>query len=296
ADARIKKLQGVADLVPGLQDDLKNSRDKYAREEALANGLQKEIQAKLQELAVAAKNLKDMEAARLAAERELTNVRDDSKTKMGGMEKALLALEQEVQDRKRELNAARNTIETLQGEKRAVQAEADRVRAAAENRFAGIALTGKRVLFLVDMSGSMEMVDYKVAAPEKWKGVRDSVAKVMRSLPELEKFQVLVFSDKASFPLGQEGRWLDYDPGKSPEQVLQALAAIRPDGGTNMYTAMEMAFRFRALGLDTIYLLSDGLPNMGEGLTAEQARTLDEIKQGELLGKYIRKKLKTEWN
>ena len=62
-----------------------------------------------------------------------------------------------------------------------------------------------------------------------------------------------------------------------------------------MYTALEAAFRFRSQGLDTIYLLSDGLPNMGEGLTP-QMENLKETEKGEILGKVIRRALKTSWN
>jgi hypothetical protein len=63
-----------------------------------------------------------------------------------------------------------------------------------------------------------------------------------------------------------------------------------------MYIAFEAAFRYRALGLDTIYVFSDGLPNIGAGLTAEQARTLKEDDRSVILSKYIRKMLKTDWN
>src|SRR5262249_21356096 len=68
-------------------------------------------------------------------------------------------------------------------------------------------------------------------------------------------------------------------------------------GGTNMYLPLEAAFAFRATGLDTIYLLSDGLPNEGPGLSAaDQARNLNEQQRGELLGKHIRSTLKQSWN
>jgi hypothetical protein len=187
------------------------------------------------------------------------------------------------------LRQARRTIDDLRDDNRAIKA-------AAENRFAGIALTGKRVVFLVDMSGSMGFISEKVEAPDKWSGVRDTVLKLMQSLPEMEKFQVIVFSDKARFLLGNDGRWIDYDPRTSPAKVSKALTALTPKGGTDMYTPMEMTFRMRALGLDTIYLLSDGLPNMGEGVEPAKARTLTEQQLGELLGKHILKMLRTDWN
>ena len=118
----------------------------------------------------------------------------------------------------------------------------------------------------------------------------------MKSLPDLEKYQLLVFSEKAAFLYGGEGAWIDYDPRNSADKALKALADVKPKGGTNMYAAMELAFGLRAKGLDTIYFLSDGLPNIGEGLTPEQERKLTEQQQGEILGKHIRKMLKTSWN
>ena len=171
-----------------------------------------------------------------------------------------------------------------------------RARAVADNRFAGIALTGKRVVFLVDMSGSMELVDENTPAPDKWVGVRETLAKIMRSLPDLEKFQVILFSTRASYLLGQGGQWLDYDPVTSPGKVVEALRLIKPRGNTDMYAAFEAAFRFRAAGLDTIYLFSDGLPNVGAGLSPEAARSLKETERAEILSKHVLRTLKADWN
>ena len=186
--------------------------------------------------------------------------------------------------------AATRALAALEKEKRTWNAHAD-------NRFAGIALTGRRVIFLVDMSGSMVLVDENTPAPHKWVEVRNTVARLMRSLPDLEKFQVITFAGKADFPLGSAGKWLTHDPKTSPDKVLQTLAAIKPDGGTNMYSALEAAFRFRDDGLDAIYFLSDGIPNLGEGLTPQQNREIkDEVARGAILGKYVRNMLKTNWN
>jgi predicted nucleic acid-binding Zn-ribbon protein len=254
-------------------------------------------------LSVAEDNVKQLRAqARdlrtrltLADARQLALEKD-----LGERQKELAAAGRELEDTRkkllRELEGARASIAGLQRDKKALAGQVTRAREEAERRFAGIALTGKRVIFLVDMSGSMELVDDKTAAPEKWKGVRETLAKVMRSLPDLEKFQVILFSDKVTYLLGSSDLWLDYNPRTSVDRVTRALAAIKPTGGTDMHAGFQAAFRFRQAGLDTIYVLSDGLPNMGAGLTAEDARRLNDSQQAEILSKYIRNKLKTEWN
>src|SRR5262249_41516598 len=153
-----------------LAAQVKDYRDKLASKEALAKALEKEIKQRMR-------------------------ATDDA-------EKSLTA-------RDKDLEAARRSIAALEDEKKGLIAAAERVRAAADNRFAGIQLTGRRVVFLIDMSGSMEYVDEKTLAPEKWSGVRETLGKIMRSLPNLEKYQVILFSDKVSFLLGGEDGWLD---------------------------------------------------------------------------------------
>lgn len=242
AEARGKQLQALADLVPGLREEIQTYRTKVADAEANAQALDKVATGKAKDLA---------DAYRRIAE--------------------------------------------LQGEKKQLADQASRALAAVENRFEGIALTGRRVVFLVDMSGSMELVDERTPDANKWRGVRETLVKIMRSLPDLEKFQVLLFANKVTYLLGNEGLWLDYHPKTSPDQVAQALAAVRPLGSTNMYDVFEAAFRFRPAGLDTIYVLSDGLPNAGPGLTQEQL-SLKEVERSEILAKHIRNLLRRDWN
>jgi hypothetical protein len=221
---------------------------------------------------------------------------DEYRSKLANIGAANQGMESRLTDRDRELTAANRTIETLREDKRSLTEQVVRARFAAENRFEGIALTGRRVLFLVDMSGSMDLVTEQIPAPNKWPGVRETVAKIMKSLPDLEKFQVIVFSERSSFLLGNDDLWFDFDAKKSVDQVANALAQTRPRGGTNMYEAFERAFRFRASGLDTIYVFSDGLPNLGPGLTAEQERNPKESERSELLARHIRGLLANSWN
>lgn len=170
------------------------------------------------------------------------------------------------------------------------------VEAAAQNRFAGITLTGKKVVFLVDMSGSMELTDEATADPDKWPTVCDTLARILQSLLDVTDYQVILFSDKIRYPLGNEGKWI---PVRERVQDAKAIAAqlkqIKPEGPTNMYAAFEEAFRFRAQGLDTIYVLSDGLPNAGPGLPVTNVK-LDDAAITTALAKHLRGKLKNDWN
>ncbi len=296
AEASVRRLELTAKEIPDL-------KQKLSTEEKAALLLKADLDRRLRELTEARKQYAALQQAKLALESNLDDKRKELvsalayKTRLEDSEKKRQQLEDLLGQRGRDLRTATLTADQLREEKRKIQDEAARIRVAAEARFAGIELRGKRVLFLVDMSGSMDLVDEKTPAPTKWGDVRQAVARVMRSLPDLEKFQVLIFAEDVQFLLGKDGEWIDYDAKTSPDQVLDALARIKPKGGTNMHKVLERAFRYREKDLDTVYLFSDGLPNEGEGLTAEQDRTItDQTQRSNLLGKFIRRKLENDWN
>jgi uncharacterized protein with von Willebrand factor type A (vWA) domain len=259
-------------------------RDKDAIARAAAKGAD-DLAARLRDADFNLKQLRALADQLPGLRKELAGYRDKSAT----ADTRLLSLE-------KELATSRAVADQLRGDRKLLADQVARARADAENRFAGIALTGRRVVFLIDMSGSMDYVDEQTLAPDKWLGVRQTLAKIARSLPELEKFQVIVFAREASFLLGNDGRWLNFDPKTTVDKMTQALAATKPKGSTNMYAAFEAAFRLRADGLDTIYVLSDGLPNVGAGLAPEAAAKMKETEKAEILGNYVRKTLKTSWN
>lgn len=176
-----------------------------------------------------------------------------------------------------------------------LQARLSRLQQVAETRFAGVQLTGRRVVLLVDSSGSMELIRSDTASPEKWAEVGRVAGLILDSLPDLEKFQVIVFSESSRWLLGDTG-WIDYKRDASKAAVVGALSRVQPKGGTNLYEAFRMAFSLRSQGMDAVYLLSDGLPNQGEGLTERQRESLREQEKGEILGQFLRRKLKAEWN
>lgn len=264
ARRRSKELQMAAETLPSLQADLKKARQQHAAEKALASTLENEMAKRLLDLKDADKKMADLAASRRSLERD-------------------------IEARDKELAALREQNKTLEG-------ESARARATTENRFAGITLTGRRVLFLVDMSGSMDLLDENTKAPLKWADVRNTVARIMSSLPNLEKYQVIVFAEQASFLFAGAEDWLKFNTQTTPEYVRNSLAKIAPKGGTNLYAALEMAFRLRPKGMDTIYLFSDGLPNLGEGVNPAVLNTLREVERNDQLARHIRQTLRNNWN
>src|SRR5262249_20150289 len=100
-------------------------------------------------------------------------------------------------------NLNNKDLEKLKLENLSMQEKLTLFRRSVENRFAGIALTGSNVVFLLDMSGSMEYIDEDVRDPDKWPLVCETLGRVMLSLPDLKQFQVIGFANNVTFPLGR---------------------------------------------------------------------------------------------
>jgi hypothetical protein len=293
-----KKTQSLkdADLAAALLatefTDLKKLGDDYKSKLTVA-----EARARLldDDLRKNKKELRDMQRAQeLLAKRLLASTKD-LKSARGN----LLDVEKDLKAKLADAEARARLLEgdVAKGKKDliALAEQARMIRQAAERRFAGIALTGSNVLFLVDMSGSMDLTDESTPDPDKWPLVCETVARIMESLADLRKYQVILFSDRVRYPLGNDGSWLRYNPESSAKTVLRALKAIKPNGETNMAAVFDEAFRFRADALDTIYVLSDGLPNAGPGLPAA-SQNLTDTQKTEVLSKYVRNRLKYTLN
>ena len=216
-------------------------------------------------------------------------------TKYADLQAKLDKSERLLQSEKMSLEKNQIEIKSLEENANSLKAKVSQLRSEVDNRFAGIELAGEKVLFLIDASGSMEMLDEKTDAPNKWNEVKATVVKILQSLPQLTKFQIIAFSDKTIFPLGAEGEWFDYSQ-ESIALVKAGLDKVKPVGGTNMSMAFEAAFRMRSKGLDTIYLFSDGLPNLGEGLPPGISKEIKDVEKSDYLSKYVRNTMKTKWN
>ncbi len=159
------------------------------------------------------------------------------------------------------------------------QAEVDKLRAAEADRrlkdisttdngreaplFFGIQIVSERVLFIIDVSGSM-------AEPLRAKTVSDKPATRMEvakkelrdaigGLPDGAIFNIVPFSGSAM-------SWQDGGGVPASEETRADaqdwLTLLDASGGTNLYDALQYALDDP--DVDTIYLLSDGEPSIGD--------------------------------
>ena len=102
-------------------------------------------------------------AAKLAAARAAEDIA--AMKKAGGDD--LTAARGQVKDLLKKIDDANATIIDLQGDKAKLADKYDKFQKDIETRFAGIVTSGKRVVFLVDISGSMAKKDSDTVRPDE---------------------------------------------------------------------------------------------------------------------------------
>jgi len=132
-----------------------------------------------------------------------------------------------------------------------------------KSEFFGIKIVSRRVIFIVDVSGSMEEKlanDYK--GKPGWTRMEVARAELKKSLESLDPvafFNIMLFSS------GVE-RWTDGAlvpcDDKHRAEALAYVDKIMAGGGTNLYDSLKDAFADPEV--DTIFVMSDGEPSMGE--------------------------------
>jgi septal ring factor EnvC (AmiA/AmiB activator) len=278
-----------------LQLKTRDLGDKLATVDARVLALSREVDKGKMALSDADRRILTLLAERAALDKKLTASGKEADRRLLELLAEKTLLEQKLALSAKDLAGTKLNVAELEAGNRALRERLRLARVASENRFAGLELTGKKVVFLIDVSGSMKMRDENTASPMKWPAVCDTVGKVMKSLPELTHYQIILFSDSVRYLHGTSGRWLEFEAARSPTATVQALKEFDPKGGTRMSPAFAEAFKFRARGMDTIYLISDGLPNDDDNLSDEIAN-LEEGPRTVYLSNRVRHLLKTVWN
>ena len=182
-----------------------------------------------------------------------------------------------------ELDRLKLNIKELEEQKKQLQEEVkdtgdDARRLVGEgNReyLTGLKLGGKRILILLDVSGSMlddtivniirirNMRDGLKRNAPKWVQTLRMVEWLTARFPRGSQYQIYVFSTETRPALpGQDGKWLKVGNTAELNSVLEALGKIVPEGGTNLERAFAAIGKLRPRP-DNVYLITDGLPTQG---------------------------------
>lgn len=130
-------------------------------------------------------------------------------------------------------------------------------------------IISENVVFIVDVSGSMEIKveDDKGRSMSRLDYVRRELkAAIETQLGDSARFNILVFSDTVK---GWKPR-LGKASSSARKSAGRFLDRLKPGGGTNVYNALEKAFSDKKV--DTIYLLTDGHPTVGDVVVPTQIR------------------------
>ncbi|MEZ5966952.1 MAG: HEAT repeat domain-containing protein [Planctomycetota bacterium] len=167
-------------------------------------------------------------------------------------------------------------------DKRQAQLVARAQENARYRSFFKLSLDSDRVLFVVDLSGSMrEPVSSKDTAAgnataTKHKLVMDELKKIVMAIPDGGGFNLVAFSDRVQIWRASEmGKpmLVKIDDRARDELLGTFLDSLQPNGPTNLYAALDAALDFAGsgvsdkyydVGFDTMYVLSDGAPSYGE--------------------------------
>ncbi len=132
-----------------------------------------------------------------------------------------------------------------------------------KSEFFGIKIVSRRVIFIIDVSGSMEEKltnDYKGKAGwTRMEVAREELKKCLENLDPGAFFNIMVFS--SGVERWTDGALVPCDPAHRAD-ALAYVDKLQAGGGTNLYDSLKDAFTDPEV--DTIFVMSDGEPSMGE--------------------------------
>ncbi|MBL8753402.1 MAG: VWA domain-containing protein [Planctomycetes bacterium] len=153
---------------------------------------------------------------------------------------------------------------------------AGKVDATVAGGFCGIPVQGTRVVFVLDLSGSMKWkmeesaADGKKVLSERLDFAKRELVRAMDVIAPNAQFNLVTFNgdDKA------ESWSKDLVPAteKNRERFKKYVDGLEARGGTNLWSGLESALRIRSLvygaryqsNVDEVFVLSDGAPTVGD--------------------------------
>lgn len=144
-------------------------------------------------------------------------------------------------------------------------------RTVAQSKFFGIKVESQRVIFVLDVSGSMLESMYGRTVGKRPASridvAKEELALAIKNLEAGALFNVLTFSNGVA-------RWqkegIGVNTQQSRNEALAWVERLGAAGGTNLYDAVKEAFADK--DVDTIFVLSDGEPTAGEQIDPYRIR------------------------
>ena len=124
------------------------------------------------------------------------------------------------------------------------------------NQYYGIDINAKRLLFILDHSGSMNEA---AASGTRLVSAKRELMSAINGLPEDAEFGILLFSEairawKSDLVMATE---------KNKQAAFQFISRIQASKKTNTYGALRRAMNYNPQ-LEAVFLLTDGKPTMGQ--------------------------------
>ena len=149
--------------------------------------------------------------------------------------------------------------------------EERRLREVTRSSFFGIRVESHRVAFVLDVSGSMsELTRGRYVDEEGDARIERAKKELIQALASLDRrslFNVLTFHDEV-VPWRER---ISPNDDRNLEDVRGFVADLGPGGGTNLFAALRAAFADPEV--DTIFVLSDGEPTVGDVIDPGRIRS-----------------------
>lgn len=244
----------------------------------------------MSEVSLLEEEIKDGQAKLIRIRNTISDVSDETVTAQG----LAIQIEEEINELKsklEELNpdapvdieGLKKKIARLEQQKKALEQTEVGGRKAYEfsgdgerQYLTGLRLGGDNVLILLDASASMldqsivniirrrNLSDTQKRLAPKWKRATNIAQWVIANLPPESDFQVLSFNQDVSPVFGEEvDTWYEVSHRPSLQKATQGIANLVPANGTNFDNVFRAAMEMQPRP-DNIFLITDGLPTLGD--------------------------------
>ncbi len=209
----------------------------------------------------------------------------------------LAALENNSMATEEDIAQLRSDVEALEEELLRLQASAFEQEGNSVRQFlgdgnrqylSGLFLGGQRILILLDSSASMldstivniirtrNMDDDRKRSAPKWQRVVNTVDWVSTQLPITSQYQIWSFNTSYTPILPETGNaWLEAADRDLLNEAIENVRSLVPENGTNL-TQIFRAVASMSPPPDNIFLITDGLPTLGDRSSSNSLVTPSE--------------------